>query len=116
MVGQQGVVPFGTEQSLRRTENTLGEVGFALRVHGLSSLRFRSVCRLDVMTIAQMSAAGCAIRHIAELHKSLRERFPSETMGVNVKFLGWRTVQCGSLTSERQLRADMVSVFADVTF
>ena len=54
MVGQQGVVPFGTEQSLRRTENTLGEVGFALRVHGLNSLRVRSMCRLDVVTIAQM--------------------------------------------------------------
>jgi hypothetical protein len=54
MVGQQGVVPFGMEQSLRRTENTLGEVGFALRVHGLNSLRVRSMCRLDVVTIAQM--------------------------------------------------------------
>ena len=53
----------GTEQALRRTDDGFGEAG--LRVHGLSSLRARGVCRPDVMTIAEPAALGCEIHHIA---------------------------------------------------
>jgi hypothetical protein len=54
IVGQQAVVLVGTEQALRRTDDGFGEAVLVLRVHDLGSLRVRSMCRLDVMTIAQM--------------------------------------------------------------
>ena len=54
IAGQQTVVLVGTEQALRRTDDGFGKAVLVLRVHGLSSLRVRSMCRLDVVTIAQM--------------------------------------------------------------
>ena len=62
--GQQAF-PFGTEQALRRAQDSFGEAGVALHVHGSGSLMASAVCRLVVTNIAKTEAVGCAIYHIA---------------------------------------------------
>ena len=54
IAGQQAVLPVGTEQALRRTDDGFGEAVLVLRVHDLGPLRAWECVRLDVMTISQM--------------------------------------------------------------
>jgi hypothetical protein len=51
VTGQQ-VVLFGTEQALRRAQNSFGKAGMALLGHGLGSFMAGSFCRLVVTTVA----------------------------------------------------------------
>lgn len=66
MAGQQ-VVLFGTEQALRRAQNSFGEAGMALHGHGLGSLMASSVSRRVASTIALLSTVGCVDHHIAAM-------------------------------------------------
>ena len=70
VTGQQ-VVHFGTEQALRRAQNSFGEAGMALRGHGLGSLLAGTVCRLVVTTVAKSEAIGCEIHHTAGIRGSI---------------------------------------------
>jgi len=70
MAGQQAVL-FGTEQALHGVQNSFGEAGVVLRVHGFSSLMAGTVCLSSVTSIAKSEAIGCEIHHSAGRSSSM---------------------------------------------
>ena len=70
MAGQQ-VVLFGTEQALRRAENSFDEAGVVLRVHGISSLMGGTFCPSEETIIAKSEAIECEIHHSACRSRSM---------------------------------------------
>ena len=71
VVASQQVVLFGTEQALRRAENSFDEAGVVLRVHGFRSLMAGTVWPPVVATIAQSEDIGCEIHHSADRSRSM---------------------------------------------